>query len=573
MKKNKIILLGFVILLSLIPLVCATQDTMSGFSIELKDTDGNNIKTDHDLTIVVTGSDTNCTSDILFNETYSNGIYRGSGNITLGLFDSLETNYNQDYYLCYYVDEKRIFGVQKSKLGQGQISTEDMDRTKDYEFNSVNVTGNLNVTGSTFFHGVINAVKDNTYTFATRHIGDARWRLLVWNDGRLRWGDGTNSEDTNLYRDSPNNLKTDGNFTAKYLAGYLESSNLTGLPVCDGTDKLIFDGTDLSCSTDEVGSFSQDNTNIVFTNETYADPSWINSLSWSKLTDIQVLDDLTNVLFSNNTYTYPNDNKYYNATNFQDTNASTICSDAEVLLGNSSCMDLDTLADSDTTYSDLSEFTDSGNIYQNDLTTDDCTVGSYIQAVADDGTVTCAVDITGTSTGSGLNIANTFSTNEVSTNSISYVNARTYTLTPASSNNIILGWELELEVKSTNGWYVVNITNTDSNLNCYSANIYASSGVYTNITGTFPLSRFTTLDVASNSEKWAEGGALTEGETMRIGGKHAESDIAPLCQPMGGNTYDINVNYKSVGGDTAYLRHTNITIFYMDNGNWVNTLS
>lgn len=54
--------------------------------------------------------------------------------------------------------------------------------------------------------------------------------------------------------------------------------------------------------------------------------------------------------------------------------------------------------DSDTTYSDLSEFTDSGNLYQEDIGSD-CAVGQFAKGVDNDGTLDCDTPAGGGGTG------------------------------------------------------------------------------------------------------------------------------------------------------------------------------
>ncbi|UQA91628.1 H-type lectin domain-containing protein [Streptomyces halobius] len=55
-------------------------------------------------------------------------------------------------------------------------------------------------------------VGDNAVS--VRLVGDAASRLLVNADGKTFWGDGTNTVDTNLYRSAANTLKTDDTFLA-----------------------------------------------------------------------------------------------------------------------------------------------------------------------------------------------------------------------------------------------------------------------------------------------------------------------------------------------------------------------
>lgn len=62
--------------------------------------------------------------------------------------------------------------------------------------------------------------------------GDTNDRVVVEAGGRIVWGSGSTSGDTNLYRDSPNTLKTDDAF----IASSLGVADAFTLPVVDGSD-------------------------------------------------------------------------------------------------------------------------------------------------------------------------------------------------------------------------------------------------------------------------------------------------------------------------------------------------
>lgn len=99
-------------------------------------------------------------------------------------------------------------------------------------------TGNINITGTigintTALTGTGIAIKtDSTKTqglrvendtttrlaFSTFVTGDAQVRGVWMADGTIKFGDGTNAADTNLYRDAANSLKTDDAFTANSIA-------------------------------------------------------------------------------------------------------------------------------------------------------------------------------------------------------------------------------------------------------------------------------------------------------------------------------------------------------------------
>jgi len=139
MNKKMCLIWTLVFLISL-NFVNSIHDTMVGFSGTLLDTEGNRVITNHDITIVVTGSDTNCTSDILYNNTFSDSVVDGFFNITLGLFDDFNSSFNEDYYSCLYIDNIRTRGVWKTKLGQGQVEPEDLNNTANYLIGELNAS-------------------------------------------------------------------------------------------------------------------------------------------------------------------------------------------------------------------------------------------------------------------------------------------------------------------------------------------------------------------------------------------------------------------------------------------------
>jgi hypothetical protein len=49
--------------------------------------------------------------------------------------------------------------------------------------------------------------------FVSRYIGDVNFRQIIYNNGRIEWGDGANPRDTNLYRSTADVLRTDDNLS------------------------------------------------------------------------------------------------------------------------------------------------------------------------------------------------------------------------------------------------------------------------------------------------------------------------------------------------------------------------
>lgn len=68
-----------------------------------------------------------CVSGVFFDYNYSNAIQTGQFNLLLGSQQDLNLNYNQDYYLCLYVNGELIDGPQLFRGGQGQIGIEDIN--------------------------------------------------------------------------------------------------------------------------------------------------------------------------------------------------------------------------------------------------------------------------------------------------------------------------------------------------------------------------------------------------------------------------------------------------------------
>ena len=82
------------------------------------------------------------------------------------------------------------------------------------------------------FAGQLTAVGDRFLD--SRVSGDGVARLLVFTDGKVEWGDGTATRDTNLYRSSADLLRTDDDFRARSItvdgtvrAGFFKATSTT----------------------------------------------------------------------------------------------------------------------------------------------------------------------------------------------------------------------------------------------------------------------------------------------------------------------------------------------------------
>lgn len=81
----------------------------------------------------------------------------------------------------------------------------------------------------------ITAAATGTDAITVKVTGNANSRIIVNGDGSVEWGDGTAAVDTNLYRPSANNLKTDDTFTAANFA----TTGVTNITAAaTGTDSL-----------------------------------------------------------------------------------------------------------------------------------------------------------------------------------------------------------------------------------------------------------------------------------------------------------------------------------------------
>lgn len=82
----------------------------------------------NDGNVGVKVSDQNsCSSGVFFDYNYANAIQDSLFNLSLGSEHTLNLNYNQDYYMCLYVNGELVDGPQLFRGGQGQIDVEDVN--------------------------------------------------------------------------------------------------------------------------------------------------------------------------------------------------------------------------------------------------------------------------------------------------------------------------------------------------------------------------------------------------------------------------------------------------------------
>lgn len=100
----------------------------------------------------------NCNTSSIFSETYPTAIDSdGYYNVLLGNDTPLELDYNNDYYLCIYINNELIGSPQKFRGGQGDIGDEDIES---------NINTYVDIAGDTMT-GTLNLPTLNATTNAT----------------------------------------------------------------------------------------------------------------------------------------------------------------------------------------------------------------------------------------------------------------------------------------------------------------------------------------------------------------------------------------------------------------------
>lgn len=110
----------------------------------------NNLVDDADLGVKI--SDTNsCTTNVFYDYTFPNLIQDGFFNVLLGQNEILRLNFNQDYFMCLYVNTELLSGPQVFRGGQGEIHSAELfdgDATTPLDVNYLQVQNDLNVEGA-----------------------------------------------------------------------------------------------------------------------------------------------------------------------------------------------------------------------------------------------------------------------------------------------------------------------------------------------------------------------------------------------------------------------------------------
>lgn len=117
-------------------------------SLQGKVTDFNSNLID-DANLGVKISDLNsCSTNVFFDYTYPNVIQDGFFNILLGQNELLRLNFNQDYFMCLYVNNEQLSGPQVFRGGQGEVHSDalfDGNASTPLDVNYLHVQDDLNV--------------------------------------------------------------------------------------------------------------------------------------------------------------------------------------------------------------------------------------------------------------------------------------------------------------------------------------------------------------------------------------------------------------------------------------------
>ncbi|MEK6970959.1 MAG: hypothetical protein AABW68_04730 [archaeon] len=120
-------------------------------SLQGKVTDFNSTLID-DANLGVKISDSNsCSSNVFFDYTYPQAIQDGFFNVLLGQNELLKLNFNQDYFMCLYVNDEELSGPQPFRGGQGEVHSDalfDGNVTTPLDANYLHLNNDLTVDGA-----------------------------------------------------------------------------------------------------------------------------------------------------------------------------------------------------------------------------------------------------------------------------------------------------------------------------------------------------------------------------------------------------------------------------------------
>jgi hypothetical protein len=134
MNKSKISVWAGLAFLLILSSTHASMPTLMSLQGTATDSDGNLLS--GDLKVVIGTSSGSCSDDV-FNVTYTSAVSGGTFDLLLGENNTLSLDYNQDYYMCLYVNDVRVNGPFRFRGGQGQVGPEDLSNTSSYTFGNV----------------------------------------------------------------------------------------------------------------------------------------------------------------------------------------------------------------------------------------------------------------------------------------------------------------------------------------------------------------------------------------------------------------------------------------------------
>ena len=153
MKKG---ILCFILFIVLATAVAAEQPTMLGLQGRVTDSTGVPVNNGNlRATVSTTAS---CEQNIVYDYTFNGVVRAGLFSVLLGNDSNLNLTYNQDYFLCTYINgeiQKNLGGSNTTKFrgGHGQIPANNL--VSGTLPDDLNVTGNMNVKGNIDVNGTL----------------------------------------------------------------------------------------------------------------------------------------------------------------------------------------------------------------------------------------------------------------------------------------------------------------------------------------------------------------------------------------------------------------------------------
>ena len=159
-KMEKKIIVAMVFLLCAAVVVAVEQPTFVGLQGRVTDSVGVPVNNGNVRATVSTTA--SCEQNIVYDYTFNNGVRAGLFNVLLGNDTNLNLTYNQDYFLCTYINgeiQKNLGGSNTTKFrgGHGQIPANNL--VSGTLPDDLNITGNVAVNGSLQINGTLQVNK------------------------------------------------------------------------------------------------------------------------------------------------------------------------------------------------------------------------------------------------------------------------------------------------------------------------------------------------------------------------------------------------------------------------------